>query len=131
MLARHAWKRAVPRRIVRCGRVRRLCDRISPDACHLAPALAARRLVVSGLISFELRERFASALFELLPEWNYPAVTLKSEEAGLVLLVRSECVRLAEVLQGMTPDSTGFKGWLALAVDDPLPEVRFATAMHD
>ena len=87
---------------------------------------AVRELVADGLLDSEQIGRLNGPLAELCQQTGYALIDPVGAEAGLVSFVRRNCVRLARVLAETGVSGPGAEAWLALAADDPLPEVRYA-----
>jgi hypothetical protein len=103
--------------------------RRSHSVWHLLRAL--RRLVDNEVTSKAQNDRIASTLSELIVEWDYASISLHSEEAGIVSLVRAECVRVARALRDFGWTGCGITEWMDAATEDPLPEVRSALFDQD
>ncbi|HXV00794.1 MAG TPA: hypothetical protein VG166_09865 [Caulobacteraceae bacterium] len=87
---------------------------------------ALRAFVVAGLLSGDQLDRLNGLLNELVEETSYVRIDPASIEAGVVSVVRLQCVRLARALVDAGAGGLGADSWLALAPKDPLPEVRHA-----
>lgn len=87
---------------------------------------AVRQLVADRLLSGEQIARLDAPLAELREETDYAQIDPHGIEAGVASVVRRECVRLARVLADTGACGPAAQAWLAVASDDPLPEVRYA-----
>jgi hypothetical protein len=91
----------------------------------------AVRLARAGRLDDNLRNRLDVKLGDLLVATSYDRVTLMSEEAGRISLVRQQAVRLALALRASGSTNPAIDDWLSAAATDPLPEVRHALIANE
>ncbi|WP_419826512.1 SIR2 family NAD-dependent protein deacylase [Sphingomonas sp.] len=89
----------------------------------------AVRLARAGRLDDNLRNRLDVKLGDLLVATSYDRITLLSEDAGRISLVRQQAVRLALALRAAGSTNPAINDWLAAAATDPLPEVRHALTL--
>ena len=89
----------------------------------------ARRLVELGRMDTQSQNRLHEALGFMLENMDYGKTAAGGEQAVMIPLARAECVRLAAALMNSGTVSESARAWLALAPEDPLPEVRHAAAV--
>lgn len=96
----------------------------------LRDALEVARLIVpKGLFSPSDLRRLEQGLTILSRERKYPAEGVARFDH--VSLLRVACVKLSHELRAAGHCSTAVNYWLEIALDDPLPEVRFALSTGD
>jgi hypothetical protein len=88
-------------------------------------------LVEKGYLANDLRDRLDVKLADLFVQTNYDEVTLLSEAAGRISLIRKQAVRLANALRQAGSTNPAIENWLKVASSDPLPEVRHALSNDD
>ncbi len=85
-----------------------------------------RRLTEENLLGMPRAARLVEALDDLLVETAYARIDPDTREAVSISLVRAECVQLAHALDRIGVGGAIAAAWIAAALTDPLPEVRFA-----
>lgn len=106
-------------------------DIVTSCAIRREPGLSwslqcARQLLNDGVLNKEDQELLISGLEFLLTETTYANWTASDARTPSLGLVRRECVRLSNALVKAGREHDTLQAWLAVATDDPAPEVRFA-----